>query len=146
MGRAGVWKGKKMPKNSLYKNMATHIRFKVPLVWLKQFEDIEKLKFLNKAITPRDIRFKVDTRWYVEYILKFYYDKQFNDIYFKWLSGGKKDNYLRPTIDHKNPRAKGGNNDLDNLCFLTWFENRAKNDMLLVVWQEMKKNIKKYLI
>ena len=117
-----------------------------PLVWLKQFEDIEKLKFLNKAITPRDIRFKVDTRWYVEYILKFYYDKQFNDIYFKWLSGGKKDNYLRPTIDHKNPRAKGGNNDLDNLCFLTWFENRAKNDMLLVVWQEMKKNIKNYLI
>ena len=71
-GRAGIWKGKKMPKNSLYKNMATHIRFNVPEVWLRQFDDIEKLKFLNRAITPRDIRFKVSTEWYLDYILKFY--------------------------------------------------------------------------
>jgi hypothetical protein len=145
MGRAGVWKGKKMPKDSLYKNMATHIRFKVPLVWLKQFEDIEKLKFLNKAITPRDIRFKVDTRWYIKYVLKFYYDKQFIYIYSRWIESGK-DKYMRPTVDHINPKANGGNEELDNLQFLTWFENRAKNDMPLVVWQEMKKNIKNYLI
>ena len=39
-----------------------------------------------------------------------------------------------------------GDNNLSNLCFLTWFENRAKNDMPLVVWQEMKKNIENYLI
>ena len=45
-GRIGIWKGKKMPKNSLYKNMQTHIRFKVPLDWLLQFDDIEKLKAL----------------------------------------------------------------------------------------------------
>jgi len=145
-GRIGIWKGKKMPKVSLYKNMATHLRFNVSLDWLLQFEDIEKLKYLNRAIIPRNIRFKVDTKWYEEYILKFYYDKQFNDIYFKWLSGGKIDRYLMPTIDHINPKANGGDNQLSNLQFFTWFENRAKNDMPLVVWQEMKKNIKNYLI
>lgn len=154
-GRAGIWKGKKMPKNSLYKNMATHIRFKVSLDWLLQFDDIEKLKFLNKAITPRDTRFKVDTEWYKAYILKFYNDKQFNKIYAKWLGSddgdsflfnGNKNDYLRPTIDHINPKANGGNNDLSNLEFLTWFENRAKNDMPLVVWQKLKENIKDYLL
>jgi 5-methylcytosine-specific restriction endonuclease McrA len=148
--KANGWKpynlGLKVSKEQLYKNMASHIRFNVPFQWLKQFEDVEKLKLLNRAITPRDTRFKVDTEWYRDYILKFYYDKQFNDIYCKWLFGGKKDKYLMPTLDHINPKANGGNNDLSNLQFLTWFENRAKNDMPLVVWQEMKENIKNYLL
>ena len=135
-----------MPKISLYKNMATHIRFDVSLDWLLQFDDIEKLKCLNRAITPRDIRFNVDTGWYKKYVLKFYNNKQFNDIYSKWLSGDKKDKYLMPTIDHINPKAKNGDNQLSNLQFLTWFENRAKNDMPIVVWQKLKENIKDYLI
>jgi len=130
----------------LVKNMKVHLRFNVPYQWLMQFDDFEKLKFLNRAISNRDKRYSVSTEWYRDYILKFYYDKQFNDIYYKWLSGGKKDKYLRPTIDHINPKAKNGDNQLSNLQFLTWFENRAKNDMPLVVWQEMKKNIKDYLI
>jgi len=133
-------------KELLLKNMKAHLRFDVSLEWLLQFNDIEKLKCLNRAITPRDMRFNVDTRWYKEYILKFYHDKQFNDIYSKWLSGGKKDKYLMPTIDHINPKAKNGDNQLSNLQFLTWFENRAKNDMPIVVWQKLKENIKDYLI
>jgi 5-methylcytosine-specific restriction endonuclease McrA len=146
-GRIAWNKGLKTTnKEVLKKNMKAHLRFTVSSEWLSQFDDVEKLKCLNRAIIKRGERFNVDTKWYKEYILKFYYDKQFNDIYFKWLSGGKKDIYLLPTIDHKNPRAKGGKNNLDNLCFLSWFENRAKNDMPIVVWQEMKKNIKDYLI
>ena len=133
-------------KELLVKNMKAHLRFNVPYQWLMQFDDFEKLKFLNRAITPRDVRFKVDTEWYRDYILKFYYDKQFNDIYSKWISGGKKDKYLIPTIDHINPKAKNGDNQLSNLQFLTWFENRAKNDMPIVVWQKLKENIKDYLI
>jgi len=133
-------------KELLVKNMKAHLRFNVPFQWLMQFDDFEKLKFLNRAITPRDSRFKVDTKWYQKYILKFYYDKQFNYIYYKWLLGGGKDKYLIPTIDHINPKANNGDNNLSNLCFLTWFENRAKNDMSLVSWNEIKKNIKEYLI
>jgi 5-methylcytosine-specific restriction endonuclease McrA len=145
-GRAGFWKGKKMPKVSLYKNMANHIRFDISFEWLMQFDDIEKLKYLNRTITPRDKRFDIDTKWYKEYVLKFYNDKQFNDIYSKWLSVGKKDKYLMPTIDHIIPKAKNGNNQLSNLQFLTLFENRAKNDMPMDVWQKLKENIKEYLL
>lgn len=124
--------------------MASHIRFDVSAEWLSQFEDIEKLKFLNRCISKRKGRFDVDTEWYVSYIEKFYNEKQFNKIYSKWL--GTNDDYLRPTIDHINPKANGGNNDIDNLQFLTWFENRAKNDMPMVVWQKLKDNIKDYLL
>ena len=35
---------------------------------------------------------------------------------------------------------------LDNLQFLTWFENRAKNDMSMDEWIDIKNNIKDYLI
>lgn len=143
-GRKTWSKGKKMPKASLYKNMAWHIRFDVDSEWLSQFEDIEKLKFLNRCISKRKERFEVDTDWYVAYILKFYTDEQFNKIYEKWL--GTNDDYLRPTIDHINPKSNGGNNSIENLQFLTWFENRAKNDMPQVVWHKLKENIKDYLI
>jgi 5-methylcytosine-specific restriction endonuclease McrA len=132
-------------KEMLAKNMLTHIRFDVSLDWLLQFDDFEKLKFLNRAITPRDTRYKVDTSWYEDYVVKFYTDKQFNDIYSKWLSGGKNDKYLMPTIDHINPKANGGQDNLDNLQFLTWFENRAKNDMPLVEWRRLKENMRDYL-
>lgn len=140
-----VWStGKKMPKSSLYKNMATHIRFEVDFEWLSQFEDIEKLKLLNRCIISRAGRYSSDTEWYKSYILKFYNDKQFNKIYIKWL--GTNDCYLRPTIDHINPKANGGDNALDNLQFLSWFENRAKNDMAQNEWDKLKKNIGEYFV
>ena len=138
--------GLKVSELSRYKNMQSHLRFNVSLEWLQQFEDIEKLMFLNRAISNRDTRWRVDTLWYKEYLLKFYSDKQFNDIYSKWVSGGKVDKYLRPTIDHIDPKANKGNDDIDNLQFLTWFENRTKNDMSLVEWQKLKENIKNYLL
>jgi len=137
-------KDRKNGRELLLKNMAWHIRFDVSVEWLSQFEDIEKLKFLNRCISKRKDRFKVDTKWYMEYILRFYNDEQFNKIYSKWIGTGN--SYLRPTIDHINPKSNGGNNAINNLQFLTWFENRAKNDMPMVVWQKLKENIKYYLI
>jgi len=116
-----------MPKESLYKNMAAHIRFNVASEWLSQFEDIEKLKFLNSCITSRGGRYPDDSKWYMSYIQNFYNEPQFNMLYERWF--GTNDKYLRPTIDHINPKANGGKNEIDNLQFLTWFENRAKNDM-----------------
>ena len=143
-GRKSWVSGKKMPKESLYKNMASHLRFDVSCEWLSQFEDVEKLKFLNRCIIDRSGRFNVNDDWYKSYIVKFYYDKQFNNIYKKWF--GSCDKYLRPTIDHINPKANGGDNEIENLQFLTWFENRAKNDMSQDEWNKVKANIKDYLL
>jgi len=144
-GRIPWSKGKKMPKESLYKNMATHLRFKVSAEWLKTFEDIEKLKFLNRAVTERGGRFNFTACEYKKYLLKFYGNRQFNSIYKKWIeSGGCK--WLRPTVDHIHPKAKGGCSSLENLQFLTWFENRAKCDMSQTDWEKVKQNIKDYLI
>lgn len=136
---------RKNGKKLLYQNMLSHLRFKVELNWLMKFDDFEKLKCLNRAITNREGRFPVDSFWYMLYIEKFYYDTQFNKIYQKWTEN-QKDKYLLPTLDHIQPRSKSGTNELDNLQFLSWFENRAKNNLSQTEWNWVKKNIEKYLI
>ena len=42
-----------------YNNMATHLRFDVSTDWLTQFNDFDKLKLLNDAITNRSGRWDV---------------------------------------------------------------------------------------
>ncbi|AKO61004.1 hypothetical protein AXI76_gp103 [Pseudoalteromonas phage H101] len=143
-GRPSWAKGKKMPKESLYKNMASHLRFDVGWEWLSRYEDIEKLKFLNRSITNRDNRWIISTEDYKVFIERFYYCEQFNKLYFKWL--GTNDKYLKPSIDHVVPKAKGGSNTISNLQFLTWFENRCKNDLSQVEWDLIKSNLGDYLL
>ena len=144
-GREPWSKGKKMPKSSLYKNMAAHIRFDVTSGWLSKFCNIDKLKLLNDCITNRSGRFDVSTEWYKEYITYFFKCKQFNSIYKSWIDS-EKETYLKPSIDHIIPKSKGGNNDLSNIQFLTWFENRCKNNMSQDKWNLLKSNIKEYFI
>jgi len=128
-----------------YNNMATHLRFDVDIVFLMQFQDFQKLKLLNDVITGRSGRFDVNTEWYKEYLLKFYTDTNFNIIYNKWINSNF-NKYKKPSLDHINPKSKKGNNDLSNLQFLTWFENRSKNDMSQLEWDELKNNITDYFI
>ena len=127
----------------LYNNMATHLRFDVDYKWLMQFEDFNKLKLLNDVITNRSGRWDVDTRWYKDYLIKFYDDIQFNSIYEIWINSNFEP-YKKPSIDHIIPKAKGGTNDLSNLQFLSWFENRCKNDMTQKEWNILKSNIDEY--
>jgi hypothetical protein len=144
IGRIGWNKGLKSSKESLYKNMVSHLRFDVSLDWMKQFEDVEKLKCLNSAISSKGGRYNESDSWYKEYIETFYNDKGFNTVYQKWILDKTK--YKKPSLDHINPKCNGGINTLNNLQFLSWFENRCKNDMSQLEWNKLKTNITDYFI
>ena len=100
---------------------------------------------LNDVITKRSGRWDVSSEWYRSYIERFYDDDQFNIIYERWINSGK-EKYKKPSLDHIVPKAKGGNNDIENLQFLSWFENRCKNDMSQEDWGNLKLNIQEYFI
>ena len=144
-GRSSWIKGKKATSEMIYKNMAAHLRFDVEWQWLSQFDDIEKLKTLNNCITSRSGRFGSDADWYKGYITKFWDCEQFNSVYSRWIKSGK-ETLKKPSLDHITPKAKGGTNELNNLQFLTWFENRCKNDMTQEDWDALKANIREYFV
>jgi len=136
-------KGRKAGREEVLRNMANHLRFAVTPDWLARFDDIEKLKFLNRCIC-RSGRFSVDTDWYKAFVEHFYADETFVRTYANWLAADRC-KWRRPTLDHIIPRAAGGDNSLDNLQFLTWLENRAKCDMPQSEWDRIKKNLQDYM-
>lgn len=137
-------KGIKVSKETVYKNMKAHLKYDVTMEWLLNFKDIEKLKFLNRSITKNRNKVGFTTEIYKNFIEKFYIDEQFNSIYETWIQNNKY-KYLKPSLDHIIPISKNGSSiDLDNLQFLTWFENRCKNDMSITEWTNLKNNIENY--
>lgn len=144
-GKPSKNKGTKASREHLYKNMAGHLRFDVSWEWLSQFEDIEKLMCLNACLTNREGRMDVDSEFYKEYVLKFYGCEQFNTLYDRWIESGK-EAYKKPSIDHIVPRSSAGENNLENFQFLSWFENRCKNNIPQDVWNNMKQNIQEYFV
>ena len=102
-------------------------------------------KLIAEGITNRSGRWDVDTEWYKEYLDNFYHDESFNKIYNIWVKSDF-EKYKKPSIDHIVPKSKGGTNDLNNLQFLSWFENRCKNDMAQGEWDILKLNIGEYFV
>ena len=146
-GKLKIWcQGKKRNKIDLYKNMKSHLKYEIELEWLIKYEDIEKLKFLNKSLTRERNKKGFNTEIYKKFIEKFYFDDQFNMLYSKWLLN-KTDLWLKPSLDHIKPKSKGGSLiDLNNLQFLTWLENKCKSNMDQNKWIQIKSNINKYFV
>lgn len=130
-------------RHAQYANMMHHLRFDVTIDWLLQFEEFEKLSFLNRQITNRSNRFAESTEWYKLYIERFYYDEVFNKLYNTYLQSGKQ-KYLKLSLDHIIPKSLGGTNKIDNLRFITFFENMCKRDIPPDEWAEMKSHIYDY--
>lgn len=131
-------------KQLKYKYIKRALRFDVPLEWLMQFQNIEKLKFLNKQIMERgDNRFNENADWYQSYIEKFYFDKDFNRLYEQYLESGK-NAYKKPSLDHIVPRSKGGTNAIDNIRFVSFLENMSKRDLSLEEWENVKSKLDYY--
>jgi len=145
-GRESWAKGLKMSKKSIYKNMINHLKYNVSLEWIMQFDDIEKLKILNRSLSRKRDYIGFDTSLYVLFIEKFYADDQFNRVYQNWEKKGK-EKWLKPSLDHINSKSNNGSLiDLDNLQFLTWFENRCKTDIPQEEWENIKIRIQDYFI
>ena len=143
-GAITTWsKGKKMTRDHCLKNMKAHLKYNVSLEWLNSFSNIEKLKFLNKSISRERDKKEFTTKIYKQFIEKFYNDKKFNQLFSEWIK--TEDKWIKPSLDHIEPKSNGGSLLLNNLQFISWLENRAKVDIPQVVWNDMKKNIKYYL-
>lgn len=136
-GRPSHWKGKKMPKDALYKNMMNHLQWDAELEFLQQFDDIEKLKIINGFLTRDRVSIHFDSKKYKEFVLKFYNDPQFEKVYSDYLLENKAP-YSKPSLDHIIPLSKGGTWDLNNLQILSWVENRAKYNFMPDEWEYIK--------
>ncbi len=134
--------GKKMDRITILKNMKNHLKYDVSLEWLNSFNDIEKLKFLNKTLSRKRDCIGFDTNMYKNFINKFYYNPRFNELYNKWIK--TKDKWIKPSLDHIIPKSNGGSLSIENLRFVSWLENRTKADMSIEEWNNIKQNINYY--
>lgn len=127
--------GRKMPISLLYVNMQKHLKYNVPLDFLKEFE-IDKLKTLNSVIKNTRVSKHFNSDKYMEFVNFFYYDEGFNFTYNNWIKEGKK-KYAKPSLDHIIPLSKGGTWDIDNLQIIPWCINRAKFNYLINEWEHI---------
>ncbi len=141
----GLKTANQMPMKSRIENMRSHMRWNVDIDFLMIFEDFDKLKFLNRSISRKRDFGNISTEYYKEFLTKFYNDTQFNIIYNKWKANGEQ-KLLRPSLDHILPKSRGGSEELNNLQFLSWFENFSKRDMTQKEWEVVKLNIGEYFV
>ena len=141
-GRETWSKGKKMTRDHNLKNMKAHLKYDVSLEWLNGFEDMEKLKYLNRSLSRRRDCEGFTTETYKQFIEKFYNDEKFNALFEKWRV--TKDKWIKPSLDHIKAKCNGGTLLLDNLQFISWLENRSKVDIDQNEWELMKTRINEY--
>jgi len=134
-----------MKHKELCKLIAKRIKFDVDAKWYTQFSNLDKIKILHKMIRQRS-RGKLigTTEEYKRYILKYYNDPVFTFIFNRWKETGNR--LFKPSIDHITPLSKGGKNILENYRITTWFENNARNNIDMDMWNIIKPNVQEYFI
>lgn len=131
-------------KARYFKEMRRKIRYDVPLDFLMQFDDIEKIKLLNSLIrNQRGATVLAGSPEYMVYLAKFYYCERFERIYRDWLDS-EENRHLKPSLDHITPKALGGECHAKNLQAMTVLQNRAKCDMTPEEWEEVIENPELY--
>jgi hypothetical protein len=134
-GRETWNKGLTMPDDARRKNMRAKLGHSIDI---DRYPDLERLKILTRLTSKHRKHFPTPESRQA-FLDRFYFDHNFNAIYDAWIASGK-DRWLYPSLDHMSPKANGGTFALDNLRFVTWFENRAKADMSLDEWETFKTN------
>lgn len=109
------------------------------LIDLDIYPDLYRLQFLIRITSRHFKHLGYCDGVRKEFLDKFYFDEQFNRLYDRWQESGENKWYY-PSIDHISSKFNGENWNLDNLQFLTWFENRAKAEMNQDEWEKFKVN------
>ena len=109
------------------------------LIDLDIYPDLYRLQFLFRITSRHFKHLGYCDGVRKEFLDKFYFDEQFNRLYDRWQESGENKWYY-PSIDHISSKFNGENWNLDNLQFLTWFENRAKAEMNQDEWEKFKVN------
>lgn len=135
-GRLAWNKGISADNSSRLRGMKARMRTGIDLTIY--VGNIEKLQLLTGLQAKWKQYIAFDDTMRKAFLDKFYFDETFNAVYDAWVASGKNKWYY-PSLDHKTPKANGGGWELDNLHFMTWFENRAKADMTLEEWDVFKK-------
>lgn len=107
--------------------------------FIYSFNDFERFLFLHKTFVKNNTSLShKDVDFYYIFIDYFYNDIQFNSIYSFWERNKNKDqtfyDWAKPSLDHQIPKSRGGTDELNNLQFLTVFENLSKRDMTFNEW------------
>ena len=134
-GRKPWNKGDRANEQEIRKYIKARMRTQIDL---DAYPVLAKLQFLIRITSRHHKHLGASDAVRKAFLDKFYFDERFNRIYDKWRDTGENKWYY-PSLDHKVSKFNGENWDLENLQFLTWFENRAKAEMNQSEWEEFKR-------